>query len=44
MKKKDTTWTIEIKDLKVRQPFAPLTKKFKNKRKYCRRLMKNYLD
>jgi hypothetical protein len=44
MKRKNTTWIIELKDIKVRQPFAPLTKKFRDKTKYCRRMMKTYLD
>ena len=33
-------WTVEIKEVKVRQPFAPLTKKFKNLKAYNRKRMK----
>jgi hypothetical protein len=38
--KKHTTWTIEIKDVKVRQPFAPKQKAFKNKKAYSRKAFK----
>jgi len=41
MKKKNTTWIIEIKDLKVRQPFAPKQKAFKNRKAYNRQAFKN---
>jgi hypothetical protein len=41
MKKKHTTWVIEIKDLKVRQPFAPKQKAFKNRKTYSRQSFKN---
>jgi len=34
-------WTIEIRDLKVRQPFAPKQKAFRNKKAYNRKAKYN---
>jgi len=36
MKKKQTSWTIDLKDIKVRQHFAPVTKKINSKKIYKR--------
>lgn len=44
MKKKNATWTIELKDIKVRQPFAPKQKAFRNKKAYNRKSFKNNID
>jgi len=38
--KKKSSWLIEIKDIKVRQPFAPKQKAFKNKKAYSRKAFK----
>jgi hypothetical protein len=37
---KNKKWTIEIKDIKVRRPFAPKQKAFRDKTKYSRRNFK----
>jgi hypothetical protein len=34
---KNKNWTIELKDIKARQPFAPLQKQFRNKKNYSRK-------
>ena len=41
MKKKQSKWVIEIKDLKTRQHFAPATKKINSKKVYSRKAFKN---
>jgi hypothetical protein len=33
-------WTIDLREIKVRQPFAPKQKAFKNKKAYSRRSFK----
>lgn len=37
---KNKKWSIEIKDIKVRQPFAPKQRAFKNKKAYNRKAFK----
>jgi hypothetical protein len=37
---KHKKWTIELKEIKVRQPFAPKQKAFKNKKAYSRKQFK----
>ena len=37
---KNKKWTIEIRDVKVRQPFAPKQKAFRNKKAYNRQSFK----
>lgn len=37
---KNKKWTIEIKDIKVRQPFAPKQRAFTNKKAYNRKSFK----
>jgi hypothetical protein len=41
---KNKKWTIEIRDIKVRQPFAPLTRKFKNLKAYNRKRIELAFD
>lgn len=45
MKRKNTTiWKIELKDIKVRQPFAPKQKVFRNKKAYNRKSFNINID
>jgi len=41
MKRKKYSFTIEVKPMKVRQPFAPKQKAFKNRKAYSRQAFKN---
>ena len=44
MKKKQSKWTIELKDIKARQPFAPKQKAFRNKKAYNRKSFNINID